>query len=113
MKVAAKANPTMETALILVPESESQKLYKRKILASKLVAECKHYISNKTISNELRGRITALKDQDSSLTTTEAIVILLDYAEREFREIESLEKGNIDFMEKVKNAFHNFTNIFE
>lgn len=105
MKVAAKANQTVETTLKLVPASESQNLYKRKIQASKLVAECKHYISQKTILNELSHRIAALKDQDSSLTTTEAIVILLDYAERELREIESLEKGSPSTMDKFRNLF--------
>ena len=52
-------------------------------------------------------------DHDRSLTTTEAIVILLDYTEREFREITRLEKGQMSLIAKTKNFFQVFTNIFE
>ncbi len=113
MKVSPQANSASEVFLTLVPVSEAQKLYQRKTQALKLVAECKQYISHKTMSTELRERVKALMDHDNSLTTTEAIVVLLDYTEREFREITRLEKGQVSLMAKAKNFFQVFTNIFE
>jgi len=113
MKVSPQTNPTSDVFLTLVPESEAQKLYQRKNQALKLLAECKHYISYKTMTDELKVRVKALMDHDRSLTTTEAIVILLDYTEREFREITRLEKGQMSLIAKTKNFFQVFTNIFE
>lgn len=113
MKVSQQANSAPEIFLTLVPENEAQRLYQRKNQALKLVTECKHYISNKTMPDELKIRVNALKDHDKSLTTTDAIVILLDYTEREFREIKNLEKKQVSLMEKTKNFFQVFTNIFE
>ena len=113
MKVSPQAHPSSDVFLNLVPESEAQKLYQRKTQALKLVAECKHYISNKTMPDELKERVKALKDHDTSLTTTEAIVVLLDYTEREFKEIMRLEKREISGLSRPKNFFQTFTNIFE
>jgi len=113
MKVSQQANPSSDVFLTLVPVSEAQKLYQRKTQALKLVADCKHYISYKTMTDELKMRVKALMDHDSSLTTTEAIVVLLDYTEREFKEITRLEKGQVSLMAKAKNFFQVFTNIFE
>lgn len=112
MKVSPKANPPKaKPFLTLVPLSEAQQLYQRRTQALKLVADCKYYISSKMITEELSEHVKALKDQDDSLTTTEIIVILLDYTEREFREIKRLERGEISLMTKVKSFFQVFTSF--
>lgn len=95
------------------PVNDAQNLYQRKMETLKLVAGCKHYISHQTLTEDLNERVKALQNQDHSLTTGQAIVILLDFSEREFREIARLEKGETSFMTKIKTFFQVFTNIFE
>lgn len=82
----------------LVPKVEAFELYQRKTRAHKIVADSKQYISSQILTEELKEHIDALKEQENTLSTFEAIVMMLDYAEREFLAIKKLEKGDVRFM---------------
>lgn len=64
----------------------------RKDRAQKIINDSKQYLSSNILTNELNEHINALKDQKMKLTNHQAIVILLDYAERELVAIEKLSK---------------------
>lgn len=112
MTASSKEN-SATAKVALLPKTESLLLYERKSKALKLVADCKQYITSKNITEELQERIDALKAQDTSLSTMETIVMLLDYVERETVAIAKLENEKGSFMVKSKNFFKTFLNIFE
>lgn len=79
----------------------------RKANALELIADCKQYLSSNVLSVELQECIEALKVQDTSVTTLEAIEILLDYAEREMRAVKDLEKGERNYLLNLAVWFKN------
>lgn len=53
--------------------------------AHQLIADAKIFIDTGEATEELKKRIGALSAQDTSISTHEALEILLDYAERNLR----------------------------
>jgi len=64
----------------------------RRERAQKIISDSKEYLSTNILTKELDEHINALKDQKMKLTDHQAIVILLDYAERELVAIDNLSK---------------------
>lgn len=101
-------NKTKIVPLKLVYSAEDTELIQRKARAQKIVSDSKLYISSKIFTEELKEHVDALKAQDDKLTTLETIVMLLDYAEREFDAIKILEtpkKGLLGTLKKFFNIF--------
>lgn len=85
----------------------SIELIQRKDRALKIIDDSKLFISSGDLTNELNEHIDALKNQEMKLSNHQAIVILLDYAERELVAIEKLSKG------KPKSLFQLFLELFK
>lgn len=94
--------------LKLVSSPEDLELSERIARASKITADCKLYITSKFLTEELKVHIDALKSQDIKLTTLETIVMLLDYTEREFADIERLKKVKKSRFKKFKKFLISF-----
>lgn len=98
MKFSAE---TISSGEVLIPSRNEEQLFRRH-RAQELTKECKRYIAGLTVSEELLERIEALKIQDRSLSSFGAVEVLLDYAEREQRECEAIEKGQYGFFHALK-----------
>jgi hypothetical protein len=60
----------------------------RKLNALTIQVQAKTYLSTGVLESELDQKIKNLKQQDSKISIMNAIEILLDFAEREFVELE-------------------------
>lgn len=92
-----------------LPDNKSADTEKldRKDRAQKIINESKQFLSTNILTNELNEHINALKDQKMKLTNHQAIVILLDYAERELVAIENISK------EKPTSLFQRILKLFK
>lgn len=88
----------------------NQNLFNRKQNVLEIKSDALKYISTGVLSNELEERIKKLEAQIPNLSKHEAIEILLDYTEREVKEIDLLIKANSS--PSILSAFISLLNVF-
>lgn len=105
MKFSAESATTGEVLISSNTKAQVFLVNNRRALALELIQECKGCIATTIPSKELRERIKALQQQDTSMTLFQALEILLDYAERELRECDKEEKVSIDYFSLMRTWF--------
>ncbi len=77
----------------------------KKSNALELQSDCKMYLSGQKVSDVFHSRLNALLEQDKTMTTHEAVEILLDHAERELKQSDEPKKDSKGLRAWFKSFF--------